>query len=64
MIRTTKTSVLAPVQEVRSKPSKRRNSLLRRTCAHDNCTTFLSAYNLTFYCSVHEGVHAKSKDFI
>jgi hypothetical protein len=56
-------STLAPVQQVRCKPSKRNSSDLR-FCLHDQCNIKLSIYNLSDYCVCHERQHSSSSDFI
>ncbi len=55
---------VAIVQEFRDKPSKKNASLDKRTCEHSDCTTILSSYNFTSYCSLHERIYANPKSFI
>jgi hypothetical protein len=57
-------STLAPIQEFRDKPSKRHRTKEKRRCQHQDCTTVLSAYNFTYYCSLHEHIYANPKSFI
>jgi hypothetical protein len=57
-------STLAPIQEFRDKPSKRNQNRTKRKCQHEQCTTILSVYNLTYYCSLHEHIYANPKSFI
>lgn len=57
-------SSLAVIQEFRDKPSKTHVSKTKRRCEHKDCTTILSVYNLTNYCSIHESQHTLLKDSI
>jgi len=56
--------VVSPLQEVRTKPSKRHKDKSVRFCQKKDCTTKLSVYNLTSYCSIHEKLFSSQKDFI
>jgi hypothetical protein len=57
-------SSLAVIQEFRDKPSKTHASKIKRSCQHEDCTTVLSVYNLTDYCSIHESKYTTLKDSI
>jgi hypothetical protein len=54
----------APIQEFRDKPSKKNPANETRCCQHEDCTTVLSTYNFTYYCSLHEHIYANPKSFI
>lgn len=57
-------STLAPVQQVRTKPSKRHPSNESRFCSHKGCSVKLSIYNLSSYCSPHERLNAQLSDLL
>jgi len=52
------------LEEIRTRPSKKNKDTSLRFCSHSDCTTKLSVYNLTSYCSIHEKLFAVLKDFI
>jgi len=57
-------SSLVLSQDFKGKPSKRNKNKEQRCCQHQDCTTVLSAYNFTSYCSLHEHIYSNLKNFI
>lgn len=55
---------ISVIQEFRDKPSKINDQKKINICQHELCTTKLSIYNFTFYCSLHERIYTSVKSCI